>query len=79
MLIHKKALYGPLLALLISVLAPAIECVYAPPKFCVETLNPNVRVFGVGVFGSYLGHEGSTLIKETPESILVPFCHVRTQ
>lgn len=45
-----------------------------------------MRVFGGGAFGRCLGYEGEILrngigvhIKETPESFLAPFHHVRIQ
>jgi hypothetical protein len=45
-----------------------------------------VIIFGGGVFGILLGHEGKALmsgvsafIKDTPENSVVPFHHVRTR
>lgn len=62
-------------------------------KVCAPTLNlyveillVNVMVLGGGALRRWSGHEGgalrngiSDLIKETPESSLVPFSHVGTQ
>ena len=54
--------------------------VCAPSKFICWNLVHNVRVFGGGAFGRWLGHKDgalmngvSALIKETPESSLAPY------
>ena len=51
----------------------------SPPNSYVDILMPNVMVLGGEAFGRCLGHEGgalmngiSVLIKETPQSSLVP-------
>ena len=55
-------------------------------KHTVLKPNPNMTVFGGGIFERERGHKGgvlmigpSALTEETPESSLIPFCHVRTQ
>lgn len=56
-----------------------ILTVYVPPEFLCWSLTPNVRVFTNGAFGRCLDHkdgalvnEISALMKETPESSLIP-------
>ena len=57
---------------------------YPLPKFICWNLMPNMMALGGGAFGRCLGQEGrallnrvSAFIKETPQSSLVPFHHVR--
>lgn len=56
----------------------------SPQNLCVEILN--VMVFGSAAFGMCLGHEGGVpinaigaFIKDTPESLLAFFYHIRIQ
>ena len=63
------------------ILKPVIKWIFvSPTKFLCWNLIPNVRVFGSGAFGRWLGHEGgalmsgiSALIKETWEHSFAPF------
>ena len=61
---------------------PGAECYglnVSSQNSCVEILMRNVIVLGAGVFGKWLGHEGSTfmdevnaLIEKTWERLLAP-------
>ena len=65
---------------------PWSECLYPCPHCtsCIEILMLSKIVLAAGVLGKWLGHEGRAFmneinvpVKETPESSLAPFCHVR--
>ena len=63
-----------------TIYSGAIDWKLYSPNSYVEILTPNVMVLGDGASGRWLGHEGiaqmnevNALVKETPDSSLVPF------